>query len=206
MFCHQGSLELLEKIYQDRKLQHYAAKQNIHLYGDDVLILYRGLVQVQTFHHSGDETILGLLGPMMPISRSFSDLVSSEIYTLSEVYLLRLSWRDIEKSHALALEMNQLLTRRLQQMEILLALRNKKQVDERLLGLLAFLACEFGKETSEGIDIDIRLTHQQIANMVGSTRVTITRCMGALRKANVLRKKKGGHLCVHRNVLSLSGQ
>ncbi len=204
MFCHQSSLELLEKIYQDRKLQHYAAKQNIHLYGDDVLILYRGIVQVQTFHHSGDETILGLLGPMMPISRAFSDLASHEIYTLSDVYLLRLSWQDIEKSPALALEMNQLLTRRLQQMEILLTLRNKSQVDERLLGLLAFLAHEFGKETSEGIDIDIRLTHQQMANMVGSTRVTVTRCMGALRKTGLLSKKKGRYLSVHRDVLSLS--
>jgi CRP-like cAMP-binding protein len=204
MVVHKSSLELLEKIYQDRKLQYYAAKQNVHLYGDDVLILYRGVVQVQTFHHSGDETILGLLGPMMPISTVFSDLAFSEIYTLSEVYLLRLSWQDIEKSPALALEMNQLLTRRLQQMEILLTLRNKKQVDERLLGLLAFLACEFGQETLEWIDIDIRLTHQQIANMVGSTRVTVTRCMGELREANLLSKSKSRYLCVHKDVLSLA--
>ncbi len=203
MVLRKGSLELLEKICQDRKLQHYAAKQYIPLYTDEVLILYRGIVQLQTFDPLGDESILGLLGPMMPMSRAFSDLASHEIYTLSEVDLVRLSWQDIDKSQALTLEMNQLLTRRLQQVETLLTLMNKNRVDERLLGLLALLAREFGKETPKGIHVDIPLTHQQIANIVGSTRVTVTRCLGAFKKASLLSTKKGRHLYVHQEVLNM---
>ncbi len=204
MVVHKGSLELLDKICQGGELQHYPAKQHIPLYGDEVLILYRGFVQLQTFDHSGDESVLGVLGPMMTISRSFSNLALYEIYTLSEVDLVRLSWQDIDKSQSLTLEMNQLLTRGLRQVQILLTLINKNRVDERLLGLLAFLAREFGKETPEGIHIDIPLTHQQIANIVGTKRVTVSRCLVVFKKVSLLSKKKGRQLYVYQEVLNMA--
>jgi len=116
---------------------------------------------------------------------------------------LRLSWRDIQKSPALAMEMNQLLTRRLQQTEILLSILNKNQIEERLMRFLAFLAREFGKESPEGIRIDIRLTHQQIATIVGTTRVTVTKILGAFKKASLVGKGKTKYLCIHRDVLTL---
>jgi CRP-like cAMP-binding protein len=199
--------QVLEEIYRERNLHHYAAKQKIPLYEDDVWIVYRGVVQIQTLHYSGDESIIGMLGPMMPFSRAFSDLDSYDVQALTEVDLLRLSWQDIQQSPALAMEMNQLLTRRLEQMEILLVLLSKKQIEERLLRFLVFLAREFGKESPGGICIDIRLTHQQIANMVGTTRMTVTRLLGAFKKASLVTlgsKGKAKHLCIHRDVLTLS--
>jgi len=204
MALQTDAFEVLEEIYQERNLLRYAAKQKISLYEDDVWIVYRGVVQIQTFHYSGDESIIGMLGPMMPFSRAFSDLDSYDVQALTEVDLLRLSWRDIQKSPALAMEMNQLLTRRLQQTEILLTLLNKKQIEERLMRFLAFLAREFGKESPEGIRIDIRLTHQQIATIVGTTRVTVTKILGAFKKSSLLGKGNSRYLCVNRDVLTLS--
>ena len=198
------TFEVLEEIYQERNLLRYAAKQKISLYEDDVWIVYRGVVQIQTFHYSGDESIIGMLGPMMPFSRAFSDLDSYDVQALTEIELLRLSWRDIQKSPALAMEINQLLTRRLQQTEILLTILNKNQIEERLLRFLAFLAREFGKESPEGIRIDIRLTHQQIATIVGTTRVTVTKILGAFKKSSLLGKGKAKYLCINRDVLTLS--
>jgi CRP-like cAMP-binding protein len=203
MVLHTDSLESLEAMYQEHNLQHYAAKQKIPLYEDDVCIVYRGIAQIQTFHYSGDESTIGLVGPMMPFSRAFTDLDSYYVQALTDVDLLRLSWRDVQRSPALAMKMNQSLTRRLQQTEILLTLRNKNKLDDRLLRLLTFLAREFGKETPEGIRIDIRLTHQQIANIVGTTRVTVTRLLGGFRKASLLTKGKTRDLCIRRDLLTL---
>ena len=62
------AFEVLEEIYQERNFLRYAAKQKIPLYEDDVWIVYRGVVQIQTFHYSGDESIIGMLGPMMPFN------------------------------------------------------------------------------------------------------------------------------------------
>jgi CRP/FNR family transcriptional regulator len=43
------------------------------------------------------------------------------------------------------------------------------------------LCRDFGVPGSEGITIDLRLSHQAIAEAIGSTRVTITRLLGDLR-------------------------
>ncbi|MGA7937954.1 MAG: Crp/Fnr family transcriptional regulator [Kovacikia sp.] len=203
MALQTDTFEVLEEIYQERNLLHFAAKQKIPLQEDDVWIVYRGVVQIQALHYSGDESILGMLGPMMPFSRAFTDLDSYDVQALTEVDLLRLSWRHIQKSPALAMEINQLLIRRLQQTEILWSILNNNQIEKRLLRFLAFLAREFGKESPEGIRIDIRLTHQEIASIVGTTRITVTRFLGAFKKASLVGKGKTKYLCIHRDVLIL---
>ena len=43
------------------------------------------------------------------------------------------------------------------------------------------LCRDFGVPGNEGITIDLRLSHQAIAEAIGSTRVTITRLLGDLR-------------------------
>jgi CRP-like cAMP-binding protein len=101
------------------------------------------------------------------------------------------------------MEINQLLIRRLQQTEILWSILNNNQIEKRLLRFLAFLAREFGKESPEGIRIDIRLTHQEIATIVGTTRITVTRFLGAFKKASLVGKGKTKYLCIHRDVLIL---
>jgi CRP/FNR family transcriptional regulator, global nitrogen regulator len=43
------------------------------------------------------------------------------------------------------------------------------------------LCRDFGVPGNDGITIDLRLSHQAIAEAIGSTRVTITRLLGDLR-------------------------
>jgi CRP-like cAMP-binding protein len=200
MVSRTDSLRLLEELYQERTLWHYKANHLIPLHKDDIWIVYRGIVQTQTIHSSGDESILGLIGPMMPLARKFSTLESYTAVALTDVDLLRLNWRDVQDSPRLAMDMNQLLARRLRQTESLLALLGKRQTSERLLGFLAFLAREFGQETPKGIFLDIRLTHQQIANIVGTTRVTVTRLLGTFKKESILTKGTGHRLCLSHGV------
>jgi CRP-like cAMP-binding protein len=49
-----------------------------------------------------------------------------------------------------------------------------------VLKLLGWLANQFGKQTSTEQLIDMRLTHQNIADLLGSTRVNITRALNSL--------------------------
>jgi CRP-like cAMP-binding protein len=176
---------LLEELYQERNLWHYRAGKPIPLCRDDVWIIYRGIVQVQTLHPSGDESIISLIGPMMPLAQKFTTLESYDTYALTDVDLLRLTWQDIQSSLRLSTEMNQLLALRLRQTESLLALLGRRQIGDRLVGFLSFLAREFGQQTPEGIAIDVHLTHQQIANVLGATRVTVTRFLGILRQGSL---------------------
>ena len=45
---------------------------------------------------------------------------------------------------------------------------------------------DFGVADELGITIDLRLSHQAIAEAIGSTRVTITRLLGDLRQSGLV--------------------
>jgi CRP/FNR family transcriptional regulator len=48
------------------------------------------------------------------------------------------------------------------------------------------LCRDFGVPSQDGITIDLRLSHQAIAEAIGSTRVTITRLLGDLRNEGLV--------------------
>ena len=52
------------------------------------------------------------------------------------------------------------------------------------------LCRDFGVASEKGITIDLRLSHQAIAEAIGSTRVTITRLLGDLKDSGLLNIKK----------------
>jgi hypothetical protein len=56
------------------------------------------------------------------------------------------------------------------------------RVIDQLLGYLYLLAEEFGKADSKGLHLPFVLTHSQLAGAIGSTRGTVTRLLGELRK------------------------
>jgi CRP-like cAMP-binding protein len=62
-----------------------------------------------------------------------------------------------------------------------------RDITSRLIHILLQLADEFGTTDGEGILIEYSLTHQQLADMLGSNRVTITRRLGDLQKQGLLR-------------------
>lgn len=177
----------LEELYKGRPLWSYASGERIPLFEDEVCIIYRGIARTQTLHSDGEESILGLVGPMMPMALRFTLLNSYRVYALTHVDLLRLKWEEIDSSDVLMRELNRSLIQRLRHTEVMLALHSKRQTSERLIGFLAFLAQEHGRQTSQGTRIEVQLTHQQIANAICTTRVSITRLLGMLRKASLIR-------------------
>ena len=55
---------------------------------------------------------------------------------------------------------------------------------ERLIHLLLELAEKYGQRDSEGLLIGIKLSHQELANTIGSTRETVTVILGELQSEN----------------------
>jgi CRP/FNR family cyclic AMP-dependent transcriptional regulator len=75
-------------------------------------------------------------------------------------------------------------------------LLNFKNASQRIKMLLLTLSFERGEKTNEGITLNIKLTHQNIADMVGLTRETVTRVLDKWRKdgAITILKKRFIHL------------
>jgi CRP-like cAMP-binding protein len=185
---------ILEELYRKRPLSSYAMGQRIPLSDEEVCIIYRGVARTQILQDGGEESILGLVGPMMPLSSSFTLLDAYEVYALTHVDLIRLRYSEIQKSSVLMRELNLMLIQRLRHAEAWLALQGKRQTSDRLIGFLSFLAQEYGHSTAQGIRLDIQLSHQQIADAMGTTRVTITRLLGLLRKASLIEVGPNRHL------------
>lgn len=186
--------EWLEELYQERTLVPYKAGEVIVLRHRELAVVYRGVIQLLTLHPSGDEVLLGLLGPMMPLGMPLSILETYQAVALTDGNMLRVSWDEIQQSPRLAQEMNLQLARRLHQTEALLGLAGKRRVLDRIQGFLLLLGYEFGQSTPSGLRLEVRLTHQQIANAMGTTRVTVTRLIGELREEGFLTIGRDRHI------------
>ena len=88
------------------------------------------------------------------------------------------------------------LARRLQQTEAWLALLGQRLVADRLRSLLILLAEEFGQVEPQGVRLMIRLSHHQLASIIGTSRATVTRLLGEFRNE--------GWLTVHQRQLILN--
>jgi CRP-like cAMP-binding protein len=187
---------MLEALCSGRTPYSFGLGSRIPLKGDDIYIVARGIVRIQTLSTDGDESILGLVGPMMPIARRLTLLEPYEVYALTPVDILRLRWEEVQASVELLNEFNNATIRRLRHTEMMLSLLSKQQVLERLIGFLSFLSQEFGQPTSRGIRLEFQLTHRQIADALNTTRVTVTRLMGDLKRASFISVDKDRNLYV----------
>lgn len=174
--------QLLEELYQGRSLQPYRSGQAIRMMPDEVLVACRGIVLLGTLYDSGDEALLGLVCPSMPFGLPLSLIRPYQAVALTDVDVMRLRLVEIEQSPLLAQGMFRHLARRLQQTEAVLAMVGYRRVEDRLRHLLMLLKQEVGQPTANGTRLSIRLTHQQLANAIGTTRVTVTRLLSQLQE------------------------
>lgn len=84
---------------------------------------------------------------------------------------------------ALAAGLVRVLSAQIAERELALAIALEPRVERRLLLKLRQLAERWGRVTPEGIRLDLRLTHQELANMVGAVRESVTLALGRLAEA-----------------------
>ncbi|MDJ1175672.1 Crp/Fnr family transcriptional regulator [Roseofilum capinflatum] len=178
--------ELLEDLYQGRSLVDFVAGQTIPLHSSDIWVVCRGVVSLSVVQANGEESLLGFAVPSMPfgLPLTMMEMEGYQAIALSHVGLMRFSLAEMEKSPLLCRSLWHQLNRRLRQTEAILALVGHRRVKERLEQLLLLLAQEMGQPTKDGqgIRLPVKLTHQNLANTIGTTRVTVTRLMKELRQ------------------------
>lgn len=186
--------QLLEELYKGRNVSTIKSGQRIPMPDNEVLIVCRGIVQLNTLYPNGEEVILGLACPSMPFGAPFTQLDPYEAVALTDVVLMQAHVMELEQSPRLAQSLFRELMRRLQQTETMLAIAGHRRVDERLRQLLVLLRQEVGQVTPKGVRLSVRLTHQQLANLIGTTRVTITRLLNDFRQEGWLIVAPDRHL------------
>ncbi len=77
-----------------------------------------------------------------------------------------------------------------QQTEQLLNIMLCQDASQKLWQFLVFLSHKFGRDVAPGRALDIALTHQDIAEACGATRVTVTRMLQKFEAEGKLRRHK----------------
>ena len=162
--------------------------------GDYMYIIREGRVSVSKLSDDGREKILEFLeagaffGEMSLLDNSPR---SASVRALSETRVLALSRSDflnvLRRSPDLAMAVIQELTRRLRQIDEQASSLSFQRVKERTQGLLRRLAKEDTQR--QGRRATPVLTHQQIADMIGTSRETVTRALKGLRETGWLEKE-----------------
>lgn len=145
-----------------------------------------GIVLLRTLHVSGDEGMLELITPGLVFGLPLVS-VSMTAVALSEVRLKAIDLLYLKRFPQLAQQLVYPLIDGLRSSHAFLAVSNQRRVHERFSAFLSLLAKQVGHRTEQGTLIDIRLTHQQIANAIGATRVTVTRLINDYRHRGLVK-------------------
>jgi len=96
---------------------------------------------------------------------------------------------------AMAAQVLGLAVDRIRDLQCFTAYPSRQQVDRRLLVLLLMLQEKLGEPSPHGVRIRARLSHEDLAQMISTTRPTITRLLLRFTREGLL-STDGRHLCL----------
>ncbi len=156
---------------------------------DQVYFIKKGRVILKRSFPGGEEITLGIAGE--------NDIMGSRALTankkhiatgraMEEVFLCTCSMSRLKsmmkENHRIAIQIIQNIGDKLEDRELKISELAAFDVRRRLLSLLERLADKFGRRTDEGIEIDLNLTHRDMADFIGASRVMVS---------NILQEFKG---------------
>jgi CRP-like cAMP-binding protein len=140
-----------------------------------------GIVRTLTWLEDGSMITLGLWGEGDLVGQALSKTNPYIIECLTAVEVINFSWEDGN-------ELTTNLLNQIQQFEELSIIRSHKKVEIGLIKFLSWLAKKFGRQIEIGYLIDFKLTHQDIAEILGVTRVSITRGLKQLEEQGIIER------------------
>lgn len=175
-------------------------------------VVKSGVVRTYNISANGDEQIISLSAPyeVLPEAWFLHDASTAYYfygaYTDCQVYLV--PREELINKVTNRPELAQYLLRQAMRLHVgaevhVNALEQPKSRD-KLVHLLHYLLLRFGEEVGNGQErINLRLTHQTLADMLGTTRETIALELSRLRKEKIINYKQQLYTIDKRKLLSL---
>lgn len=157
-----------------------------------VYVIKEGRAKVSRYSPEGREQILALLEPG-DICGEFALAQAPEpvqVEAFEDTLVCGIHREDflalIGRRPELMLQVIKVLAERLRVAEEGIADLAFRDVPGRLASLLLRLAQAYGRSTSDGLRLDLRLTHQDMAAMIGATRETVTAVLSRFREGDLV--------------------
>lgn len=144
--------------------------------------LKSGVVRTLTYQEDGGIIALGLWGPGDLVGPSLSRVNPYLVEAVTEVEAVGITEPEWQLSP-------EVLVRYWQQTEFLMLVRSNRRADVALLEVLQWLAHRFGLQVEQGALINLKITHQDLADFSGLSRVTVTRLLSHLEDQQLIHRK-----------------
>ncbi|MDZ7703555.1 MAG: Crp/Fnr family transcriptional regulator [Trueperaceae bacterium] len=194
------SVDELEELSQITPYKRFAAGDIIYHMEDHADALYfvrDGMVKISMYFPNGKEMILALLGQydifgellLLPSERRPNQaeaVMDTTLIVLPEEDFQRL----IAQQPRIAMKFIKVMSTRLWQAQAWFAEVGAFDAPGRLANLLLRLASDFGAEGERGTVIDLNLTQQDLAKMIGATRETVSHCLAKLLEYGAVKRRR----------------
>jgi CRP-like cAMP-binding protein len=183
-----SEMQEMEKI---TRMEEVKKRQPLYLPGDpssNVYLLKKGRVKIANTAPSGKEVTFDILEP----GEVFGELDvledaprSTSAETLDDAVICVIPRRDFDQYLAMhptvMFKLTKLIGLRLKKIQSRVEDLVFRDVPARLAHLLSELGKTEGAEDTQGIRLKVRLTHQEMANLIGCSRETVSTTMGQFR-------------------------
>ena len=179
--------------------KHYLKDETICSLGssnNEVYILVAGRVKIFELTAEGKEVILWFCtaGELFGVADALTanEIGARRINARSCGYteLLSVNYHDflqfVKDNPRVSLPLLQLLSFRLREISEVLSDVTSVDVASRVIKLLHRLGEKYGRRVDSGIFLELPVTHQEMADMIGASRQTVTTVLGDLRRRGLI--------------------
>ncbi|MBE9141956.1 Crp/Fnr family transcriptional regulator [Planktothrix mougeotii] len=161
--------------------RYFQRRDRLPLRRDHLWKIQSGVVRTLTYLENGTVVTLGLWGEGDIVSRVLSKADPYYMECVTPVQAIPVPISEFDNLYPLLIE-------HIHQLQTFLEIVHSRPVDEALHKLLTLLANKFGSGVSQGQLIEFHLTHQEIAETIGTTRVTVTRLLKEFEQHGIIER------------------
>ena len=204
----------LARIESRSRAREFPRKSPIYLpadLADGVLLLVRGRAKICSLTADGKQSILAfiepgeLFGELAMVAAGTREEYAEAIENSTVVLIPATEMNRLVAAHPdVSLGITKLMGLRRQRIERRLKHLLYHSNRERLVHLLFELSEQYGKPTNSGVELGIKLSHQDLASVIGATRETVTVTLGELQNEGLVRVGRKSITLVDANRLAQS--
>lgn len=183
-------------------------RENVHIFhqgerAERVFIVLSGRVRLYMLSGDGREKAIVIAGKNCLIGENHlheNDTYLNNAVTVTDAEIASIAYSKFEsiifKETTLMRQYIDLINAKLRLITIYNLQLSYGSSVNRICDAFYHLAMTYGKKCDEGITIMIPFTHQELANLIGTSRVTVANTINELLRQNIL-KKKGKYYQIH---------
>ncbi len=154
-----------------------------------------------------EESFLGFVGAEKPFEIVAQSSFSISAYAhVDKTHVAWLYWQDLDNWPDFRQRLYEDFRYQHQRKLLWLSALGQRKTIDRLTSFLTLLVEEYGIDQGCNCCLPYNLTHAQIGSAIGSTRVTVTRLMGKLRRQGVISVQDDNSICVNSIQLAQANQ